>query len=106
MVTASEGSPSLVTRIPLNQPPAAPTRMHNGMTYSMGQLAFHRAPISELESPTIDPTERSTSPATTSIVMGSATSAMGIVTPTRNPRLDAVPKESTRRDPYSRTSTG
>src|SRR2546423_15433524 len=95
MVTARDGRPSRVTSRPLSRPPAAPTGRQNAIVYSIGWLALHSAPSSALDSPAIEPTDRSTSPPTTSIVIGSATIPIVTVLPIRNDRLTVEPKFAT-----------
>ncbi len=65
------------------------------MIVSMAMPLFHSAPITALDRPTVEPTDRSTSPETTSIVIGRAMSAIGRVLPMRNETLSALPKLST-----------
>ena len=74
IVTASDGSPSRVTRKPLSAPHSPPTTMTAGMIASIGQLWFHSDPISALVRPRIEATERSISAATMISVIGSAMS--------------------------------
>ena len=71
IVTASDGRPSLVTRIPLNAPATMPTTSTVGMIAPIGQPWLQRYPTSALESPRIDATERSISPVITISVSGS-----------------------------------
>ena len=75
IVTASDGSPSRVTRMPLNAPQSAPATMQIGMISSSGRPAFQRSAISALESASTDATDRSISAATITSVSASAISA-------------------------------
>src|SRR6266487_751110 len=72
MVTASEGSPSLVTSRPLTRPAARPSSTRTAKMASIGQCLAHRNPSSALDMPSVDATERSISPLMTISVMGSA----------------------------------
>src|ERR1051325_9707625 len=105
MVTAREGSPSRVTRRPLTSPQTTPNSRQIGMIVSMVMPWFHRAPITAPDRPAVEATERSISPDTTSIVIGSAISAMGSVLPMRNDRLSALSKPSTVVKDSSSTTT-
>src|SRR5215218_390267 len=75
IVTASEGSPSRVTRTPLNAPHSAPANRQIGMMSSSGSPRFHRSAISALDRASTDATERSISAATITSVSASAISA-------------------------------
>src|SRR5918997_3237611 len=75
IVTASDGSPSRVTRKPLNAPHTAPATRQIGMISSSGRPAFHSDAIRALESASTDATERSISAATITSVSASAISA-------------------------------
>ncbi len=83
MVTASEGRPSRVTSRPLSAPQAAPTRTTTGRMVSSGQPAVHSQPISALDSPSTEATDRSISAAAMTSVSGSAIRAISAMS---NPR--------------------
>src|SRR4051794_29229507 len=105
MVTAREGSPSRVTSRPLTSPHSTPRSRQIGMIVSIVMPWFHRAPITAPDSPAVEATDRSISPATTSRVIGRATRAIGRVLPIRKDRLRALPKPSTNpKDSSSTTS--
>src|SRR4051812_43719855 len=105
MVTASEGRPSPVTRKPLSAPATAPSRMQSGMIVWIDIPLFHIQPMSELVRPSVLATDRSISPVTMIIVIGSATRMIGIRSRTRNVKLRLVPKLSTANDATIRTTT-
>ncbi len=75
IVTASDGSPSRVTRRPLKAPHAAPATRQIGMMSSSGMPLFHSDAISALESASTEATERSISAAMITSASGSAISA-------------------------------
>ena len=79
MVTASEGSPSLVTSRPLNRPAARPSSTRTAKMASIGQCLAHRYPSSALDMPSVDATDRSISPLMMMSVMGSAMIAISPV---------------------------
>ena len=62
-MTTSEGRPIRVTRNPFSSPPSAPTISTTTIASSIGTPAAYRYPRIEAESPTIDSTDRSISPA-------------------------------------------
>ncbi len=83
IVTARDGRPSLVTSRPLTRPHTAPRTITVGMIASIVHPAFHSSPITALDRPSTDATDRSISPATTTSVSGSAISA---TSPMSSPR--------------------
>src|SRR3954452_17074783 len=105
MVTASDGSPSPVTRKPLTAPSTAPISTHSGMIVWMARSWFHRKPMSALVRPSVLATDRSISPVITMNVIGRATSAIGSRSSTRKVKLRLVPKLSTLADATISTST-
>ena len=89
IVTAIEGSPSLVTSTPLSAPPAAPTIRTATIAQAIGQWCSKRYPSSVLESPSIEATERSISPVMTINVSGSAMIAISpMFSPMKNTSVD------------------
>src|SRR6478735_8741436 len=105
MVTASDGSPTLVTSQPLRRPPATPTRSTTGTIVSNAQPASQRAPVSALPRPSMEATDRSTCPATTRRVIGSAMIATSAMSWKANARFSAEPKPSVVPSPTTRTAT-
>lgn len=94
MVTASEGSPTRVTSQPFSSPPAAPANRQMGTISSNAKPACQSEPASALDSPSIDATERSTCPATTSRVIGRAISAISETSPSAAERLSVLANPS------------
>src|SRR5688572_5652022 len=105
IVTASDGSPTLVTRKPLNAPRTAPRSRTIGMIASSGRPANQSLPMTALDRPTVLATERSISPVTTMSVSGSAMSAMTATSRSRNPALRVEAKPSTDTEAMIRNST-
>src|SRR5215471_7656233 len=88
MVTASDGSPSRVTRNPLSRPAARPSSTRTAKIASIGQCLAHRKPSSALDMPRVDATDRSISPLMMMSVMGSA---MIAISPDVTPMLKTFP---------------
>src|SRR5918997_3768706 len=107
MVTASEGSPSRVTKKPLTAPSTAPSSRHSGMTVSSGSPANHSWPMTALDSRTVLATDRSISPVTMTRVSGSAMSTMTTTSSSRKPvfRADAKPSTDSAATRTNSTST-
>src|SRR3954451_6892382 len=105
MVTASEGSPSLVTSSPFTAPSTAPSSRQSGMIVSSGRQTSHSLPITALLRPTMLATDRSISPVTTISVSGRAISAMTTRSSSRNPRFRVLAKPSTLNEAITRNST-
>src|SRR5215469_7737680 len=105
MVTASEGSPSLVTSRPLNRPAARPSSTRTAKMASIGQCLAHRNPSSALDMPRMDATDRSISPLMMMSVIGSAMIATSPeVTPRLN-RFEAVRKSGETAMPNAKIAT-
>src|SRR3954451_22124576 len=105
MVTASDGRPSPVIRKPFSTPAIAPTTMHSGMIVSIERSWFQNQPISELVRPSVLATDRSISPVTMIMVIGSAIRMIGIRSRTMKVKLRLVPKLSTVSEAMSRTTS-
>src|SRR3954464_27573 len=105
MVTASEGSPSLVTSSPFTATSTAPSSRQSGMIVSSARPPSHSLPITALLRPTMLATDRSISPVTTISVSGRAISAMTTRSSSRNPRFRVLAKPSTLNEAITRKRT-
>lgn len=106
MVTASDGRPKPVTKRPFTAPSTAPSSTTRTQINSRDSpLESQSCPISVLHSPTMLATERSISPVITIRVIGSAMSASGIRSSSRNCALRPVAKFSTVRLATSTATT-
>ncbi len=77
MVTARDGRPTRVTRMPLTAPPTAPTTRATPAAAGNVQCDWVSRPMIELESPIALATERSISPVMMMSVIGRAISSTG-----------------------------
>ena len=93
-MTTSDGSPSFVTSRPLNRPQTAPTISAVAMQSQSGQPAAQVLPITALESPSVDATERSISPLMMINVIGSAISAFSMLLVVISVIVEPWPKTS------------
>src|SRR4051812_4548193 len=105
IVTASEGSPTFVTRKPLKAPRTAPRSRTSGRIDSSGRPANQSLPMTALDSPTMLATERSISPVMTMSVSGRAMSAITTTSSSRKPTLRVEAKPSIVTDAITRNST-
>src|SRR5579859_3848401 len=78
MVTASEGRLSLTITRPFSRPASAPAINTSTITTGIGKPMCHSTPISALDAPSTDATERSISAATIISVIGSAINAISV----------------------------
>ena len=104
MVTASDGSPTLVTSRPLTSPPRAPTATAMVAATGIESPDWKSSPSSTLLSPTMLPTDRSMSPVMMTAAIGNAMSSTVAMSRKRNVIVMGVANFGTASDATTRTT--